>query len=210
MENTEPVIYARHTRLHTAFFRFYSKHLMKKNFQSVNFVDDPGPSSRPLLIIGNHFSWYDGFFMNYYNNEVLKKKFHVMMLEEQLSSRMFLNKSGAFSIKPGSRDVIESLEYSAQILTDPGNMLLMYPTGHIQSSYISSFHFMKGLDRITGNNRAEIRFYACMIDYFSQRRPSAWIYFHVEGNMETNTEKLERSYNEFYRNCIARQNENRR
>lgn len=203
------MIYARHTRFHTAFFRYYSKHLMKKNFRSVHFVDDPGPTPRPLLIIGNHFSWYDGFFMNYYNNKVLKKKFHVMMLESQLKSRMFLNKSGAFSVNPGSRDIMESLQYSARILDDPGNMLLMYPTGGIQSSYISSFSFMKGIDRIISPGKTEVRFYACLVDYFSHRKPSARIYFRQEDSSNTTIEELERSYNEFYAGCIRRQNEER-
>ncbi|MFO7852536.1 MAG: 1-acyl-sn-glycerol-3-phosphate acyltransferase [Bacteroidota bacterium] len=203
------MIPARHTRLHTAFFRFYSKHLMKNNFRSVTFVDDPGPTERPLLIIGNHFSWYDGFFMNYYNNEVLKKKFHVMMLKEQLKGRLFLNKAGAFSINPGTRDIVESLHYSSELLNDPNNMLLMYPTGEIQSSYISSFRFMKGLDKILADNDPEIRFYACLIDYFSERKPAAWIYFHVVDSSLKTTHELEKAYNEFYKACIPRQNENR-
>ncbi len=203
------MIYARHTKLHTAFFRYYSGYLMRKNFRAVSFVDDHGPTEKPLLIIGNHFSWYDGFFMNYYNNKILKKKFHVMMLEEQLQGRMFLNKSGAFSINPGTRDIIESLNYSAEILNDPCNMLLMYPTGEIQSSYKSSFRFMKGLDKILAGNNAEIRFYACMIDYFSERKPSVWIYFHVAASTHRSTPELEKDYNDFYHSCILRQNENR-
>jgi len=203
------MIYAHHRKLHTAFFRFYSKYLMRKNFRDITFVDDPGPTDESLLILGNHFSWYDGFFMNYYNNEILKKKFHVMMLEEQLQKRMFLNKTGAFSINPGTRDIIESLSYSAQILTDPRNMLLMYPTGEIQSSYKSSFRFMKGLDRILSGNNAEIRFYACMTDYFSERKPSAWIYFHVANSKHRSSHELEKEYNDFYHSCIFRQNENR-
>lgn len=202
------MIYARHTTLHTAFFRYYSKHLMKRNFRSVHFIDDPGPTSQPLLIIGNHFSWYDGFFINYYNNQVLKKKFHVMMLEDQLKSRMFLNKAGAFSVNPGSKDIIESLQYCTRILDDPENMLLMYPTGEIQSSYISSFSFMKGIDRII-NPGTEIRFYACMVDYFSHRKPSARIYFSKEDNNKKGIAELERSYNEFYASCIPRQNKER-
>ncbi len=204
------MIPARHTHFHTAFFRFYSAHLMRSNFKSVIFVDDPGTSDKSLLMIGNHFSWYDGFFMNYYNNRVLKKKFHVMMLEEQLRERMFLNKSGAFSVNPGNRDIIESLRYSAEILADPDNMLLMYPTGEIQSSYISSFRFMKGMDKIITGNDPEIRFYACLIDYFSGRKPSAWIYFHVVSGENRNTPALDKAYNEFYKSCITRQNENRK
>ena len=203
------MIYARHTKFHTAFFRFYSSYLMRNNFRRVIFVNDPGPSSKSLLIIGNHFSWYDGFFINYYNNRVLGKKFHVMMLEEQLKGRMFLNKSGAFSINPGKKEIIETLDYSAGILKDPSNLLLIYPTGKIQSSYLSSFTFMKGLDRILSGNNPEIRFYACLVDYFSERKPSAWIYFHTPDSHLSTSSGLEEEYNSFYRSCINRQNENR-
>ncbi len=104
---------------------------------------------------------------------------------------------------------MESLQYSARILDDPGNMLLLYPTGEIQASYISSFSVLKGLDRII-NPGTEIRFYACLVDYFSHRKPSARIYFRKENGNNTGSAHLERSYNEFYAACILRQNEEKK
>jgi len=68
---------------------------------------------------------------------------------------------------------------------------------------------MKGLDRILEGNDAEVRFYACMIDYFSERKPAAWIYFYIPDDSIRDTNGLEKAYNEFYSNCISKQNENR-
>jgi hypothetical protein len=51
------------------------------------------------------------------------------MPEEQLATRMFLNKAGAFSIKPGSRSAIESLNYASSLLYEPENLVVVFPQG---------------------------------------------------------------------------------
>ena len=111
------MIPARHTRFHTCFFRWYTEIRLKRNFSRI-IVHHPIPdiTSKPLLIIGNHYSWWDGFFILWLNNRFWHKKFHVMMLEEQLRQNMILNKTGAFSIRRGSRDALESLKYANGIL----------------------------------------------------------------------------------------------
>ncbi|MEO1448923.1 MAG: hypothetical protein AAFV07_05305, partial [Bacteroidota bacterium] len=56
---------------------------------------------KSILLVGNHISWWDGFWPIWLNARHIGKQYHVMMLEEQLRPRMFMTKGGAFSIQPG-------------------------------------------------------------------------------------------------------------
>ena len=54
---------------------------------------------------------------NYLCYKYYKKKFHVMMLKEQLAKPMFLNKAGAFSVEKSSCLGRGKYLYSAEILS---------------------------------------------------------------------------------------------
>jgi len=114
----------------------------------VDIIGDIKPDSRSILLIGNHFSWWDGFFATYLNYKIFHKKLHVMMLEEELRTRLFLNKAGAFSVKKGDRSVVDSLNYASEILNDLNNLLIMYPQGEIISQHNRSVQFEKGIGKI--------------------------------------------------------------
>ena len=71
-----------------------------------------------------------------------------MMLEEQLNKYAFFKKTGGYSVKKGNRSILESIQYTAEILKDAGNAVLIFPQGEIQSVYESTFKFEKGLEKI--------------------------------------------------------------
>ena len=123
------MIRARHIPFWLKFFNFYSNYMIKRHFHEVKIYGDTEQKDHAVMIIGNHFSWWDGFFVYYLNRMRFNKRFHVMMLEEQLSGRSFLNKAGAFSIRKNARSLIESLDYAASLLESPENLLLMFPQG---------------------------------------------------------------------------------
>ncbi len=204
------MIPAKHTWFHVRFFRWYSNYRIRRNFASVS-VHGPVPetSAMPLLIIANHFSWWDGFFILWLNSRYFKKQFHVMMLEDQLRKNMILNGTGAFSIKKGSRDAIASLAYSRDILS--GNkpaavrkavspLLLMFPQGEIQSMHTRPLKFEKGLEKITRGleGKIQILMVAILVDYFSSQKPHLHFYLELyHFNKELNTKNLESAYNLF-------------
>jgi len=163
----------------------------------------------PVLLIGNHFSWWDGFIANYLNNLLFHRRFHIM-LEEQLEQRMFLNQAGAFSIKKKNRDIIESLNYSETILTDPGNLLVLYPQGEIQSLYHYPLHFEKGISAILEKIRQPVQviFLAALVDYFSHRKPTLTLAF-KEYDMKqfSSIDDLESAYNKHLVEMINQQKE---
>jgi hypothetical protein len=168
------MIRADHRKIYIWFMKVYTSVNLKLYFKKVIVEGIPDVSSdSSVLMIGNHFSWWDGFFAYYLNYRYLRKKYHVMMLEEQLESRMFLNRAGAYSVRKMSKTVIDSLNYTSLLLSDPANLVVMYPQGEIESQYSSRVRFERGLDRILRNTKGNVSilFYVATVDWFSSKRP---------------------------------------
>jgi 1-acyl-sn-glycerol-3-phosphate acyltransferase len=178
---------------------------MKRNFHDVYLNGDYHEKNLPVMLICNHLSWWDGFWAMYLNIKLLHRKFHFMMLEEQLKKYMFFNKSGGYSVKKGSRSIIETLDYTAQLLTDKKNMVLLFPQGEIQSLYTRTIHFEKGIGHILKKvkNEVQIIFLVNLIDYFSRSKPGLYMYFNEFAGNDVTAENLQKEYNHFYEFCIA-------
>ncbi len=223
------MIPARHTWFHVRFFRFYADFRIRKNFSSVTVHNDvPEVHEKPLVVIANHFSWWDGFFILWLNHRFFRKLFHVMMLEDQLQGNMILNKTGAFSIKKSSRDMVESLNYARGILegrtrgqkgrtrgqkgrtrgsspTQMSPLLLMFPQGEIQSMHTRPLKFKKGLEHITRGleNKINILMVAVLVDYFSDQKPQLHFYLELYPFIkQLDMKAVEDAYNLFFSDSI--------
>lgn len=136
--------------------------------------DIPHVPERSILLMGNHHSWWDGFIAQYLNQRLWIKRFFVMMLEEELKKRSFLRRAGAFSIKPSSKSLLESLDYASKVLSDPANLLLLFPQGKIQSIHQRPLSFAKGWTRIIeqSSHTPLIVFWVSLPDYAGFPQPS--------------------------------------
>ncbi len=202
------MIKANHTYFGELFFKYYSKIKLEKHFHDIRFVGDIDDLNKAILIISNHFSWWDGFIQLQLNNRFFKRKFHVMMLEEQLNKFMILNKGGAFSVQKNSRDIINSLNYSVEILSKKENLLLMFPQGEIQSIYTNNYIFDTGLNYLLKNKKDDIQliFNINLVDYFSESKPTLSIYFKKYIFESTsNLLEIEAAFNEFAGFCKTQQ-----
>jgi len=116
---------------------------------------------------------------------------------------------GAFSVQPGNRSMLESLRYASNVLCDDENLLLMYPQGKIETSYIQHIRFGKGVMNIlegVSGRRVDILFYVALTDYFSNRKPSLNLYLQpFAASANFTLQQFEEQYNSFYRGCIALQ-----
>jgi 1-acyl-sn-glycerol-3-phosphate acyltransferase len=116
-------------------FHGYIFRELKKHFQAFYMLNEfPAiPEGRRLLITPNHFSWWDGFFIDYLCTRLLKRQIYLMMLEEQLRRYWYFKMFGAYSIDPGNTpSVIETLQYTIEPLMDPANYVVMYPQGVLE------------------------------------------------------------------------------
>lgn len=197
---------SRHHFIVYPFFQHYTRYLLKTRYHTVSIENHFADNGNAVLLIGNHVGWWDGFWAMYLNLKVLKRKFHFMMLEEQLLRYRFFNYTGAFSVDKGSRSVVESIRYASELLNDCKNMLLMYPQGRLHSMYEHHFQFEKGIERILKNRERKVQvvFSANLVDCFTEPKPSLSIYTeNYEGAFTV--EALEQAYNDFYTRCLEKQ-----
>ncbi len=203
------MIKANYNPLSLWFYSSYFRVLQKIHFRKIRVISEAVfPEDQSVLLLQNHFSYYDGYWSMYLCHKVLRRRFHVMMLEEQMKSRMFLTRCGVFSVRKNSRDLIESLNYASELLQNPHNVVTIYPSGEIISHHLQNFKFERGFARLAGNkdNHAAIAFAVVLIDHFSQSRPEIRIY--IENFIgERTAETIEIAYHSFYQSCILKQTE---
>lgn len=200
------MIKAKYSEAWLWFYSSYFRVLQKINFRRISVLTDAVfPEGQSVLLLQNHFSYYDGYWSMYLCNKVFMRRFHVMMLEEELAKRMFLTRCGVFSVRKNSRDLIESLNYANELLSDPQNVVTIYPSGEIISQHRQNFPFQKGFARLAGN-QSLIAFAVVLVDHFSQARPEIRIYLKNYSGERT-AESIESAYHSFYQSCVVRQTE---
>jgi len=122
------------------------------------------------------------------------------MLEEQLLKHKFFNNIGGFSVKKNSKDAVHSLNYTIKLLENPDNAVFLFPQGEIQSLHTDFVHFEKGISRIISKcNDIQTLFVCNFIEYFSNPKPSLFIYY--KEWLSNNLHSIETEYNDFYKSC---------
>lgn len=196
------IIKAKHNILIYNFFKLYSLRKITTNFENIYISGKYNETQKPLLIISNHISWWDGFWIMYLNLKLLHRKFHFMMLEQQLQKHWYFQYSGGFSINKNSKSIIETLSYTVELLEDNNNLVLIFPQGKINSIYQNNIIFEKGIERILlKTNNIQVLNVANFIDFFSKPKPSLYIYIE-EFIHKQNNYSIEKYYNHFYNKCL--------
>lgn len=130
-----------------------------------------------------------------------------MMLEDQLRKYWFFNYTGGFSVNKKSRSVVETIDYTRELLSDSKNMVLLFPQGEIESMHNQKIVFENGLERILKDKEGKVQivFLANLVDNFSDRKPG--IYFYIEECCETifTSANIQNQYHAFYCRCIENQ-----
>ena len=175
------MIKSRHKPFYVWLFNQYTRIMLKRHFYKININSNVRLRNIPAIIVANHFSWWDGFFVVYINYRIFHKKFHVMMLEEQLKKHRILSKAGAFSVSK---------------------------KGEIQSSYHFPVKFEKGLLKILegADKEFQLIFLVVLTDYFSNKKPVLNLNM-TEFSGQFSHSEIEKAYNSFMAECIQSQKE---
>ncbi len=203
------MIKAKHNKLYIWFFRNFFGLLQRINFRKMTIVSEPViPEEQSVLLFQNHFSWWDGYWSYLLSKKYFRRKFHVMMLEEQLRKRMFLNRCGVYSIQRNNRDFFNSLKYTSEILNNRQNLVTIYPTGVMLTQHQQKMHFRNGIERIISGESEHFAIVMAvfLVDYFGFARPEIRIYLEIYSGERT-TDALEKAYGLFYQACILKQTE---
>jgi len=172
------MIPARRNKVLSNMFAKYMRYRMHKAFNRIvitPFKPKPGHS---VLLLCNHFSWWDGFFGNYLAYWTMERYLYIMMQHDHLEKRMLFNLFGGFSIERGNREMLKSLWYAADLLNDPENLVVVFPQGELISNHTTHISVEKGIERLIKHIKGpcQIVYCATLIDYFESLKPSAFIH----------------------------------
>lgn len=141
----------------------------------------PGHS---YILLCNHFGFGDGFLGFYLAWKVIlkqgqMKRLYIMSLKKQMQKNRWLRYCGSFSVEPGKKSIRESFAYAAEQLAEPGNLLLFFPQGNLESCHIRSIKFQEGIAEIIPliKGNCQIIWTSNIIEYFESISPS--VYFNM-------------------------------
>jgi 1-acyl-sn-glycerol-3-phosphate acyltransferase len=191
----------------TGFFEVYMAWIIKRYFHKVEFNRPTLNSNASVLLIANHFSWWDGFLLYHINKVFLKKKFHAMVLEETMYKVSFFKYLGGFSVARNSREMIASLDYAAELLNKPNNMVVVFAQGKLYSNFVDDVVFEKGAAHIAAKVKGKFQyvFAAMFTENFEHKKPTAHIYLDVFNVDELTPAQLPNRYQQHYQTAKEQQ-----
>lgn len=193
------------------FFHHYILWIAGRSFYKINYNHVAIARDKAVLLLANHFSWWDGFLMYYLNHKLLGKKFHVMILEDTARQVSFFKYMGAFSVNKSSKDMMASLNYAATLLNDPQNMLLVFPQGKLYSNFTNEVIFQKGVMKImsAAQHNFQLLFAATFIEHFKYKKPGVNVYLKTGGPdlVYHHIDELQAAYQEHYNSAKQQQTE---
>ncbi len=187
------MIKANHKKWAQYLFYRYIDNLMRKNFSNFFVANEPPELNKDfgLVLTPNHISWWDGFFAGHIEKIFIGRMPHIMMLEKQLEKYWFFSKVGAYSINPiNVSSIIETANYTRNILGDANNSVIVYPQGEIEPFEKRPLILKKGLQLFI--HGVKNNFYVVpvgfKIQHFDQKNPAVIARFGkpIEGSLVQN------------------------
>ena len=145
------MIQAQHRFWADFIFQPYLTRLFKRHFHTIQLLGDLPeiPNHLPLLLLPNHSTWWDGFFVYLLNKRIFRRTAYLMMLEAQLSKYKFFAKIGAYSIAPKHRHgIVESLEYTVELLKRGTPLISIFPQGELLPWHTRPLDYKRGVEWI--------------------------------------------------------------
>jgi 1-acyl-sn-glycerol-3-phosphate acyltransferase len=191
----------------TGFFAVYINWIIKRHFHKIEFNRPEFSKEQSVLLIANHFSWWDGFLLYYVNKLVFKKQFHIMVLEESMRKLRFLKYLGSFSVVKNSKSVLESLDYAAWLLNDTDNLVVIFPQGKLYSNFVDDISFEKGVAYIASKAKPNFQYAlaATFTENFEHKKPTAHIYLKALSVNDIMPQEIASQYQQHYKTAKQQQ-----
>ncbi|HEY9003453.1 MAG TPA: lysophospholipid acyltransferase family protein [Mucilaginibacter sp.] len=188
---------------------YYVTWIVKRHFHDLKFDPVDVDPNKSILLIANHFSFWDSLILYIICCKLLKKNFYVMVREDTTVKFQYVKYGGAFSINKQSRDMLQSLDYAAELLNDPQNLVLIFPQGKLYSNFVNTIQFEKGMTRVMekAQGKFQLLFAATFVQYLKHKKPTATVYLQVELYTDKNFEDLKNAYQMHYDNAKLQQTE---
>jgi Acyltransferase len=148
--------------------------------------------------------------MFHLNKLLFKKKFHVMILEETGKKNSFMKYLGAYTVQKGTRDIIASLDYTASLLGEPGNLVLIFPQGTLYSNFTDQMQFQNGLSRVIklAGGQFQTVFAVSFIEYLQNKKATVNINLQVQAESFADINELQQAFQSYYQTAKLAQSKN--
>ncbi|CAN5793539.1 hypothetical protein BH23GEM6_BH23GEM6_01850 [soil metagenome] len=109
----------------------------------------PLAADRPLILIANHVSWWDGFLLREVHRALRPRApLHTVMLESELGTHRMLRTLGAVGIDPANA---ASVAHCIRVLEDrlehrQDSVVAFFPQGRIWPSHRRPLQFQRGVE----------------------------------------------------------------
>ena len=105
--------------------------------------------------------------------------------------------------------MLQSLDYAAELLNDPQNLVLIFPQGKLYSNFVNTIQFEKGVTRVMEKaaGKFQLLFAATFVQYLEHKKPTATVYLQVEPSQNKSFEDLKNAYQMHYDNAKLQQTE---
>ncbi len=132
-----------------------------------------------------------------------------MVREDTTLHLKYVRYGGAFSINKKSKGMLESLDYAAELLDDPQNLVLIFPQGKLYSNFVNEINFEKGIMKIIqkAEGSFQLLFATTFIQYFKHKKQSVTVYLKQEEYTGKNFEDIKNAYQKHYENTKLQQTE---
>lgn len=154
--------------------------------------------SGPVLLVANHFSWWDGLWLMLRFRKT-RWQLTVPMLASQLKSRPFLRWWGALPLRSG-RMLAVQVQACELACMQPNQLLLLFPQGQIASLGTSHFNFQTGLLRKLCRPGVQLVFLYQTVEYGNRPRPEVHHFLEAQGE-QTKLADIEAAYSHFVEQC---------
>jgi hypothetical protein len=191
------------------FFSWYIGRLLNKDFSGYQFNRIEVNPDEAVLLLANHFSWWDGFLIFRLNKLLFKKQFHVLVTSQDYNRHWYLKYLGAFAAEKSKKDVVETLVFAGKLLDDPKNLVLIFPQGKAYTSHVSSVNFEKGVMQVINSSKKkfQILFSVSLVDYYGKRKPAVNTYLKCwQAEEYMSLQLLKSEYNKYYSYAVKIQN----
>jgi len=202
------MIYPQQNRLKHWVLDTYVRWSVKRNFHHLKVDKVEVSPDKSVLLIANHFSYWDGMILYYLNQQITGKKFHAMILEETAIKEPMLKYAGGFSVKKNSRDILESLRFAVELLNDPQNMVLIFPQGKLYSNFIGEVTFEPGVSKIMqqAEGKFQLMLAAIFAENFEHKKQVVNVYIsNDEQPGSTDATAVQKRYQQHYDRARAQQ-----
>ena len=117
---------------------------------------------------------------------------------------------GAYTVQKGSRDILASLDYTASLLGEPDNLVLIFPQGTLYSNFTDEIKFQNGLSRVLKLAAGQFQtvFAVSFIEYLQNKKPTININLQVQAESFTDIDDLKNAFQSCYQSAKLAQSKN--